>query len=96
MSAMAAPTAVVPVPRRHAGSLPLGVQCQLEHLASQPQESVAGSLARSFLISCLAHHVRMNDALNSTIWIEDGVIIGRTSVRSKDGLPLELFAPAEG
>ena len=96
VSAMAAPTALAPSSRRHAGSLPLGVQCQLEHIAAQPEDGVSRSVARSFLLTSFAHHIRMNDALNASIWLEDDVIVGRTSVRSKDGIPLEVFAPAEG
>ena len=48
------------------------------------------------LLACLAHGVRANDALNATLWLEGDVIVGRTTVRSKDGLPLGLFAPAHG
>ena len=94
--AVAAPTALIPASRRHAGSLPLVIQLQLEHLAMSPARSVCRSLARSFLISTFIHHIRMNDALNARIWLEGDVILGITSVRSKDGIPMELFAPSEG
>ena len=46
------------------------------------------------------HHVRLNDALNAIIFPDEDepskVIRGKTKTRSKDGLPLELYAPAEG
>ena len=81
-------------PVKHAASLPLGVQCQFEHEAAVP--STARRFARCFLVACLVHGVRANDALNANLWLEDGIIVGRTTVRSKDGLPLGLFAPGEG
>ncbi|KAL3896409.1 MAG: hypothetical protein SGPRY_013280, partial [Prymnesium sp.] len=96
VKAVAAPTALVFASCRHAGSLPLVIQLQLEHLASSPARSVCRSIARSFLISSFIHLIRMNDALNARIWLEGDVIIGITSVRSKDGVPMELFAPSEG
>lgn len=83
-------------PVKHAASLPLGVQCQFEHEAASPVPSTVRRFARCFLVACLVHGVRANDALNATVWLEDGLIVGRTTVRSKDGLPLGLFAPGEG
>ena len=86
-------------PRSHAASLPLCVQLQLETLANGPAESVPRFLARSFIVSAFAHNTRINDALSAQVWADESspwVIRGRTTVRSKDGLPLELFAPAEG
>lgn len=83
-------------PRKHAGSLPLGIQCQLEHLASLKEWSVNRTLARAFLVTLFAQSIRMNDALNAQAWADGGVIAGRTTCRSKDGLPLELYAPAGG
>ena len=80
----------------HASSLPLGVQCQFEHVAAQSTWSVIRTFARATLITSLAHGLRFNDALNAVVWIEGDVLVGRTTVRSKDGLPLGLFAPAEG
>ena len=86
-------------PRSHAASLPLCVQLQLETLADGPAESVPRFMARSFLVSAFAHNTRINDALAARVWADESspwVIKGRTTVRSKDGLPLDLFAPAEG
>ena len=80
----------------HAASLPLGVQCQLEHLAAAPRWSVARALARALLITAMAHGLRLNDALSASVWLEGDVLVGCTTVRSKDGLPLGLFAPASG
>ena len=80
----------------HARSLPLGVQCQFEHVAASSRPSVLRTIARAFLVTSLAHGLRMNDALNAVVWLSDGVLEGRTAVRSKDGLPLGLHAPAEG
>ena len=80
-----------------AGSLPLGVQCQLEWLASRPEWSVARVTARSFLCGPFANACRLNDGLNARLWLgADGSIEGTTTVRSKDGVPLRLHAPAEG
>ena len=86
-------------PRRHAASLPLCIQMQLEHVAAGPEPSVARTVARAFLVAAFAHNTRLNDALNAKLWADESdlhVIRGRTTVRSKDGLPLNLFAPAEG
>lgn len=87
-------------PRRHAGSMPLGIQCQLELTASLSDPSPQRLLARCLLVSCILHNTRLNDALNATVFEDevnpDGVVRGRTAVASKDGLPLELYAPAEG
>ena len=80
----------------HAASLPLGVQCQLEHLAAAPRWSVTRAIARAVLITAMAHGLRLNDALNASVWLEGDVLVGCTTVRSKDGLPLGLFAPASG
>ena len=45
-----------------------------------------------------AHNTRVNDALNAKLFADESgqVIRGQTTVRSKDGLPLNLYAPAEG
>ena len=86
-------------PRTHAASLPLCVQMQLEALAAAADWSVARCVARAFLVAAFAQNTRLNDALNARIWCNESdptVIRGRTAVRSKDGLPLDLFAPAEG
>ena len=86
-------------PRNHAASMPLCIQLQLEVLADSPSESVPRFVARSFLVAAFAHNTRINDALAAEVWANESapwVIRGRTTVRSKDGLPLELHAPAEG
>ena len=94
------PAAEVSSTRRHAGSLPVKVQLQLEELARAKEWSVARTISRALLVACVVHHVRLNDALNALVFTDDqdplGVIRARTTVRSKDGLPLELYAPAEG
>jgi hypothetical protein len=84
-------------PMAQAASLPLGFQLQLETLAADPVESPVRFSARGLLVTACAHGVRANDALNARVWLEpDGTLGGRTHVRSKDGLPLSLHAPAEG
>ena len=89
-------------PRRlkHAGSMPLKIQLQLETLAAAKKWSVARTIARALLVSSFIHHVRLNDALNNRMSADeyhpDEVVRGCTTVSSKDGLPLELYAPAEG
>ena len=84
-------------PMAQAASLPLGFQLQLETLAADPVESPVRFSARGLLVTACAHGVRANDALNARVWLEpDGTLGGRTNVRSKDGLPLSLHAPAEG
>ena len=86
-------------PRRHAASLPLVIQMQCEHVASYGTNAVGRAVARAFLVAAFAHNTRVNDALNATLWsIESDpmVVRGITTVRSKDGLPLYLYAPAEG
>lgn len=94
------PLRALPRPRKHAASLPLCIQLQLETLADSPDVSVARTLARSLLVACLAQNARLNDALNSVMYADEsdpaGVITGVTATRSKDGLPLFLYAPAEG
>ena len=85
---------------RHAGSMPLKLQMQLEAVAAGRAWSVARVIARALLVACLVHHVRLNDALNALVYADeaepDAVVRGRTKVRSKDGLPMQLYAPAEG
>ena len=86
-------------PRKHAGSMPPCIQMQLETLADRPDASVARTMSRALLVACIAHNIRLNDALNAELWVDAKdarVIAGRTTVRSKHGVPLELFAPAEG
>jgi len=87
-------------PRGHAGSLPIGVQCQLEYVAAATEASALRTLARAILVSSFVHNVRLNDALNAKLFADERspriIIRGRTAVASKDGIPLELYAPAEG
>ena len=85
---------------RHAGSMALAVQCAFEAVSSEKKWSVKRTLARSFLCSALLHNIRMNDALNCELFPDEkdpaGVVRGRTRVRSKKSLPIQLYAPAEG
>jgi hypothetical protein len=94
------PRAVHARPRKHAGSLPLKIQLQLETLAGEAEWSVARVVARCFLLATFVHNTRLNDALNTELRIDElepeAVVRGTTHDPSKDGLPLELYAPAEG
>ena len=89
-----------PNPVRHAGSMAIAVQCAFEAVSSEAKWSVRRTLARSFLCSALIHNIRMNDALNCELFPDEkdpaGGVRGRTRVRSKRSLPLQLYAPAEG
>ena len=80
----------------HAASLPLGVIAQIEHVADGAEPTVEREVARAFCATCVAHGIRAQDALNAQLWLEDETLVGKTAVRSKDGLPLGLFAPAAG
>ena len=90
----------VAVVKRVAGSLPIGVQCQVEHLAACAEPSALRLLARCFLLAAFTHNVRLNDALNAKIWPDErepsSVVRGSTQVASKDAMVLDLFAPARG
>ena len=85
---------------RHAGTLPIAVQCAFEEVAVEKQWSVHRTIARSLLCTVFAHHIRCNDALNTRIFPDErdptGVLRGRTRVRSKKSPPIQLYAPAEG
>ena len=99
--AAAEPPAELPVRAvRHAGTMPIAVQCAFEEVAAEPAWSVRRTLARGFLVTVFAHHIRLCDALNARLWpdeLEPGrVIRGSTVVRSKKSLPLQLYAPAAG
>ena len=94
----------VVMPKRHAGSFPIGVRCQLEHLAGSLEWEGVGvvwPLSRAFLLSSLVHDIRLNDALNAKLRPDErdpeGVVRGSTVLTaSKDGMPLQLYAYAEG
>jgi len=90
----------VAAPRSHAGSLPIGLQCQFEFVAGGQYPTVLRTMARAFLVSSLLVSVRLNDALNSKPLVDeidpDGVVRGVATVASKDGMPLNTFAPALG
>lgn len=97
VSAMAAPTGLAPAPNKRCWLTPSRSPLSVGGLGiSAKGERVCCSVARSFLVSCFEHNARMNDALNATFWVEEGIIVGRTPGQSKDGLPLELFAPGDG
>ena len=85
---------------RHAGTLPIAVQCAFEAVAAGEEWSVLRFVARSFLCSVFAHHIRCCDALNAVLFADERdparVIRGRTRVRSKRSPPIQLYAPAAG
>ena len=84
---------------KQSASAPPCVQLHLEELARAREWSVARVMARELLVKCVVQHVRLNDALNAQTWqcVQDATVIrGKTTTRSKDGLALELYAPAEG
>ena len=56
---------------RHAGTLPIAVQCAFEEVAVEKQWSVHRTIARSLLCTVFAHHIRCNDALNTRIFHAD-------------------------
>ena len=87
-AAAAAEQGAAPNPTRHAGSLSIAVQCAFEAVAAEGKWSVRRTLARSFLCSVFAHHIRCVDALNCELFADERgprlVIRGRTRVRSKN------------
>ena len=108
--AAAAPRATA-VARRKAGTLPLGVHCQLELFASGGLRSLpAGSVpepaiealefyARSLLCAGLDQSVRIGEGVRVRLWPDEaepaGVMRGHAHL-AKDGAPIDVFAPAEG
>jgi hypothetical protein len=88
--------------RKQSGSLPIPVYCQFETVAAWPdgKGDTLRTLARAILAASLTNAIRLNDALNAVLFADERtpatVIRGSTSVASKDGLPLQLYAPAEG
>ena len=84
---------------RQSASAPPCIQLHLEVLAASAEWSVARAQARELLTKSIVQNVRLNDALNAQTWADASdaaVILGRTTTRSKDGMALDLFAPAEG
>ena len=84
---------------KQSASAPPCIQLHLEELASETEWSVQRSQARELLTKSTVQHVRLNDALNAQTWVDAAdaaVILGRTTTRSKDGMALDMFAPAEG
>ena len=88
------------VPKRQAGSMPLKMQMQLETLAADPVWSVARAIARSMLLACVVHHIRLNDALECVLFADEidphGVVRGRAVMKGRKPRPVELYAPARG
>ena len=99
-AAAAAEQGAAPNDTRHAGSLPIAVQCAFEVAPSELEWSVRRTVARSFVCSVFAHHIRCVDALNCELFPDEReprlVIRGRTRVRSKNSPPIQLYAPAAG
>ena len=58
-------------PRNHAASMPLCIQLQLETLAAAAEWSVSRTFARALLVACVIHHIRLNDALNATMLVDE-------------------------
>ena len=89
-----------PRPTNHAGTLPIAAQCAFEVVAAEAVWSVRRTVARAFLCTAFAHHIRFCDALNTRLWRDEQmpacVIRGSTQVRGKTALPIQLYAPAEG
>ena len=56
-------------PRSHAGSFPIGVYCQVEHVASGPPSAMR-TIARSIVMTAANHCVRLNDSLNAKLFAE--------------------------
>ena len=84
---------------RQSASAPPCIQLHLEVLAASAEWSVARAQARELLTKSIVQNVRLNDALNAQTWADasdSAAILGRTTTRSKDGMALDLFAPAEG
>jgi hypothetical protein len=84
---------------RRAGSLPIKLKCQLECLAKASEWSVARFYARSFLAYGLDVGMRVAEGVRITPFPDEedprGVIRARVA-ETKQGLPLELYAPASG
>ena len=72
VEAAAEPPAELPARAvRHAGTLPIAVQCAFEEVAAEPGWSVRRTLARCFLVTVFAHHIRLCDALNAQLWPDE-------------------------
>ena len=84
---------------KQSASAPACVQLHFETLARLPRWSPLRVFVREVLCKAIVQHTRLNDALNAVTWADPRhpmVIFGRTTTRSKDGMALDLFAPAEG
>jgi hypothetical protein len=87
---------------KQAASLPLCVQLQLETYAARKAWSVARTIARALLTACVVHHIRLNDALNAVLLVDErlpaGVCRARAVLKAgkKSAKPIELYAPAAG
>ena len=95
------PDEVARAPPRQAGSLPLKCKLQLEELAAGEAWSVARVVSRSLLVSCVDHHVRLNDALSAVVFPDErdptGVLRARAQLKARSAAPpAELYAPAQG
>ena len=88
-------------PTTHAGSLPIAVQCAFEVVAAEAQWSVRRTIARAFLTTVFAHHIRFADALMARLWPDevDPARVIRGAAKGKGArraLPIQLYAAAEG
>ena len=84
---------------KQSASAPACVQLHFETLARLPRWSPLRVFVREVLCKAIVQHTRLNDALNAVTWADPRhpmVIFGRTTTRSKDGMALDLFAPAKG
>ena len=84
---------------KQSASAPPCIQLHLEALVSVAEWSVTRTQARELLTKSTVQHVHLNDALNAQTWVDASdttVILGCTTTRSKDGMALDLFAPADG
>ena len=87
---------------RQAASLPLCIQLQLETLAKAKEWSVTRTFARALLVACVIHHIRLNDALNATMLVDESkpdlIVRAKTILKSRAAKKsvVQLYAPAMG
>ena len=85
--------------RKTAGSLPIGLYCHFEYLAKAKAPSPVREFARSMVAFSHMMSIRAKDMLR-TVPCKDSLdhanVITGWSYVSKDGEPLQTFAPAEG